>query len=218
MNDPFLLVFLISLFGLLLLFINVCLFLKTLKSNYKNKLYKSVLTYLLIYFIIELVCNIIGYLEPKANIFVSHFAFSLQFLFLSLFFYSLFEKMILKKLVVVMFFFFLVTNMSLYFNDGTLFWEFNLFEIVASSFLIIGYTLIHLFNNLGEKKNYFYFTIGVSAYMLTSSVIFLSGNLDLVFIKDPYIDIWIFNSLFFIIYQVLIFKEWSYIKSLQPNE
>lgn len=217
MGNPFLVAFSISVFGLIFLFINVILFFKTFKNNSNDKSYKNLVLYLSIYFIIELACNIIGYIEPNSNIFVSHFAFNVQFILLSLFFYSLFKERFLKRLVIILYIIFLITNTVFYINDSTLFWKFNLFEIVFSSFLIIIYTLIHLYNNLEEVKRYFYFTIGVSTYMLTSSVIFLSGNLELVFIKDPYIDIWVFNSLFFIAYQILIYKEWKYIQPSSLN-
>ncbi len=218
MDNPFLVAFSISIFGLVFLFINVVIFFKTFKKNSNDKSYKNLVVYLSVYFIIELACNIIGYIEPNSNIFVSHFAFNIQFILLSLFFYSLFKKQFLKKLVIIVYIVFLITNALFYYNDSNLFWEFNLFEIVFSSFLIIIYTLIHIYNSLEEVKSYFYFTIGVSTYMLTSSVIFLSGNLELVFIEEPYIDIWVFNSLFFIVYQSLIYKEWKYIKSSNLNE
>lgn len=217
MDNPFLIAFSISVFGLIFLFINVIIFFKTFKNNTDDKPYKNLVFYLFIYFIIELACNIIGYIEPNSNIFVSHFAFNIQFILLSLFFHSLFKEQFLKKIVIILYIVFLIINAAFYYNDSTLFWKFNLFEIVFSSFLIIIYTLIHIYNNLEEVKRYFYFTIGVSTYMLTSSVIFLSGNLELVFIKEPYIDIWVFNSLFFIIYQILIYKEWKYIKSSHLN-
>lgn len=117
----------------------------------------------------------------------------------------------LKRIVIIAFVLFFTTNSIYYLNNLDLFWQFNLFEIAFISFVTIGYTLIHLYKNLGEAKNYFYFTIGVSTYMLTSCIIFLSGNIELVFFEEPYIDIWVFNSLFFIAYQYLIFKEWRYL-------
>jgi hypothetical protein len=50
--------------------------------------------------------------------------------------------------------------------------------------------------------------------LLCSSIIFMSGNLELVFFYEPYIDIWVFNSILYIIYQLLVFKEW---KTLTKN-
>ena len=99
----------------------------------------------------------------------------------------------------------------MYLYDLESFWQFNLFEIAATSLLLLVYAFIHFYKTLGESKKLFYLNIGMVLYVLCSSLIFLFGNYNLVFIEDPYIDIWIFNTLFYIIYQVLIFIEWSYI-------
>ena len=211
MNDPFLLAFSISAFGLLLLFVNTILFFVTKRYFKSNKLYKALLMYLTIYFIIEFTCNTLGFLQPNSNIFVSHFAFNLQYIILSIFFYKLFNDKLLKKIVVIVLVLFLIANGLYYMSDFDLFWQFNLFEIAFISFMTITYTLIHLYKNLGEEKNYFYFTIGVSTYMLTSCLIFLTGNIELVFFTEPYIDIWVFNSFFFIVYQFLLYKEWRFL-------
>lgn len=217
MKDPFLLAFSISAFGLLLLLVNTVLFFITKRFFENNKLYKALLMYLTIYFSIELTCNTLGFLKPNSNIFVSHFAFNLQYLILSMFFYKLFKERILKRIVIIILVLFLIANGIYFLNDLDLFWQFNLFEIAFISFMTIAYTLIHLYKNLGDAKNYFYFTIGVSTYMLTSCLIFLSGNIELVFFKEPYIDIWVFNSLFFIVYQYLIFKEWRYLNTYKRD-
>jgi hypothetical protein len=218
MKDPFFLGFLISAFGLFLLLLNVICYVFTKNKFTGNKIYNVLFLYLLFYFLIELFCNIIGFLKPNSNIFVSHYAFNVQFLLLSVFFYLLFKESILKKMVVAIFIIFISINLYLYFDDPGLYWKFNLFEIVTISFVTLVYTLIHLYNNLGEEKNYFYFTIGVSMYMLSTSIIFLLGNVELVFMKEPYIDIWVFNSIFFIVYQFLIFKEWRYLNLLKKND
>ena len=97
MNDPFILAFSFSALGLILLFANVICFLVTKKRFKKNKLYKSLLYYLVIYFIIELTCNILGFLKPNSNNFVSHFAFNIQYLILSLFFLSIIQNKGNKK-------------------------------------------------------------------------------------------------------------------------
>ena len=213
MNNPFLIAFSLSFFGLILLFANVICFLVTKKYFKANKLYKSLLSYLVIYFIIELTCNILGFLNPNSNIFVSHFAFNIQYIILSIFFYKLLKTKSSKRIVTGLFISFIIMNSLYYLTDSKLFWEFNLFEITYISSVTIGLTLIHLYQNLGEAKCYFYFTIGVSTYMLTSCLIFLTGNIQMVFIEKPYIDIWVFNSVFFILYQILIYKEWKYLNT-----
>ena len=208
--DPLFLGFALSVFSLFLLFINALLFSSKIKK-FKNPVYKYVAIYLIVLFIVELFCNIIGYVKPGANFFLSHFYFNAQFILLSAVFYRLFTNENLKKLVVANYTVITLIIAGMYIFDNTSFWEFNLFEIAATSLLLLMYAFIHFYNTLGKKKSYFYLTTGMVLYVLCSSLIFLFGNYELVFIEDPYIDIWIFNTLFYIVYQVLIFTEWKYI-------
>lgn len=207
---PFLFGFALSIFSLLLLLINSVLFLSKVKKI-NNQVYKYISIYLITLFFVEFFCNMIGVLYPGENLYLSHFYFNAQFILLSTVFYRLFTNTKLRKIVVVNYFVVFLIVISMYIYDNESFWQFNLFEISATSLLLIIYSLIHLYNTLGSKKKYFYFTIGLIFYLLCSSLIFLFGNYKLVFIQDPYIDIWIFNTLFYIVYQVLIFTEWNYI-------
>ncbi len=208
--EPFLLGFALSIFSLLLLFINSILFLSK-GGKIKNKLYNYITTYLVVLFIVEFFCNWIGFVYPGENFYLSHFYFNAQFLLLSMVFYRLFSNKRLKKVIVINYTTVTIIIISMYIYNNELFWQFNLFEIASTSALLIIYSLIHLFNTLGNHKKLFYFIIGLILYVLCSSLIFLFGNYELVFIEDPYIDIWIFNTLFYIIYQALIFTEWRYI-------
>ena len=133
---------------------------------------------------------------------------------LSIVFYRLFTSSKLKKVVVLNYVVVTSVIIGMYIYNIDSFWGFNLFEIAATSALLIIYSLVHLNNTLGTTKKYFYLTIGLILYLLCSSLIFLFGNYELVFIEDPYIDIWIFNTLFYIVYQVLIFTEWRYINTV----
>lgn len=202
--------FALSVFSLLLLLINSILF--SIKAKeIKDQTYRYVSIYLIALFVVEFFCNGIGFLNPDQNFYLSHFYFNAQFVLLSIVFYRLFTTQVLKKIVVVNYLIVTLVIIGVYIYDNALFWQFNLFEIASTSALLIVYGLIHLYNTLGAKKKYFYLTIGLILYLLCSSLIFLFGNYELVFIEDPYIDIWIFNTLFYIAYQVLIFAEWRYI-------
>jgi hypothetical protein len=205
------LVFSISLIGLILLIMNSILFLSRLSG--KGKLYLTLTIYLIALSVVETFCNIMGFLNPNSNLFLSHFYFNFQFLFLSFFYYKLFKSSVLKKIVLITFIAVWIVLAVQYYLNPALFWQFNLPEILSISFILIIYSLIHLYNSLGGEKRYFYFAIGLIMYLLCSSIIFMSGNLELVFWQDPYIDIWIFNSLLYIVYQLLIFKEWKVLKT-----
>lgn len=215
MKDPFFFGFALSIFSLLLLLTNAFLF--TLKVKKHNKLYKTVTAYLVVLFLVELFCNTIGYLKPGENSFLSHFYFNSQFLLLSIFFRELFVDRNLKKIVLVSYVVVTALILGGYIIEPKSFWAFNLFEIGSTSAILVIYVLIHLFNTLNNEKTYFYFSIGLILYLICSSLIFMSGNYELVFIEDPYIDIWIFNTLFYILFQFLIFKEWLYINKVVNN-
>ncbi len=203
-----LLSFIISIFGLLLLLINCILFIRNRKD--KDTLYKLVTFYLSVLFIVELLCNVIGILKPNSNFFLSHYYFNIQFVVLSLFFYQLFNEKFLKQLVVLNLIVVSLIIASQYIVNPALYWKFNTLEIGITSIILIFYCLLYFFRNIKVAHDYFYFCLGLTFYLSSSASIFLSGNTELVFMNEPvYLDIWIFNSLFYILYQFLIFKEWK---------
>lgn len=201
--------FLVSLVGLFLLLVNSILFYKTRKN--KDARYLIIMTYLICLFVEELFCNIIGFYRPGSNFFLSHYYFIFQFIALSIFFRNLFSNSVLKSVIL----FFLIGVLILlgiqYYNEPGLYWRFNLLEISVTSVLLISYALIFLMQNLKKvKSNYLYFTNGLVLYLISSLSIFLTGNTDSVIFTEPFLlDFWFFNSLFYILYQVLIFKEWK---------
>lgn len=201
--------FLVSLVGLFFLLINsICFYVK--RKN-KDTLYLIIMVYLGCLFVQELCCNIIGFYHPGSNFFLSHYYFIFQFIALSIFFHRLLSNIALKRMIL----FFLVTVLVLlsiqYYRTPELYWEFNLFEIGVTSGLLILYAFIFLIQNFKtDMSDYFYFCNGLILYLICSLSIFLSGNTDSVIFTEPFVlDFWFFNSLFYIIYQFLIFKEWK---------
>lgn len=202
--------FIISIIGLILLLINCILFIS--KSKNKDALHLTLTIYLSILFIVELLCNIIGILKPNSNFFLSHYYFNIQFIVLSLFFYQLYKKTILKLIILINLIVVSLFIGNQYYNNPALYWKFNNIEIGITSSLLLIYALIHFYNNLKESHIYFYFCYGLTFYLISSALIFLSGNTELIIFTEPFfIDIWVFNSLFYILYQVLIYKEWRFI-------
>jgi hypothetical protein len=101
----------------------------------------------------------------------------------------------------------------MYFSDPSLFWKFNEYEIIATSFILVFYALYFIYKEINKIHYYYNFSIGLVLYLLCSITIFLSGNLELVLIEDPYIDIWIFNTIFYILFQFMIFREYAFFTS-----
>jgi hypothetical protein len=131
---------------------------------------------------------------------------------LSLFFNKVIINKYLKKIVYFNLVSVLLFLSVQYYQTPSLYWEFNYFEIGVTSILLILYAVIYFYENIKATYKYHYFCIGLTFYLTSSSLIFLTGNTQLVFMTEPvYLDIWIFNSLFFILFQILIYKEWVFL-------
>lgn len=206
-QDNLLFGFCISLIGLAFLVINSILFLFNIKQG--NKPYKIFTLYLCFLSIEEIACNYIGFTQIMSNTFLAHINFNIQLLFLSILFYHLFTNTALKKTIIWIYIIIVLGLTVQFINNPELFWQFNVPEIAVISIVLICYGLIHIYNSIGESKNYFYFAIGLVMFLLCSTVIYMSGKYELVFWHSPLIDIWIFNSLFFIVFQYFILKEWQ---------
>ncbi|OGS75044.1 MAG: hypothetical protein A3G95_02080 [Flavobacteria bacterium RIFCSPLOWO2_12_FULL_31_7] len=206
--DKYLISFSISLIGLFFLAFN------TFHSLYlidkiKTKTFSVFSIYLLTMLVIEICCHVLGFLDPGSNIFISHFYFNFQFLIITLFFAFLFKEIqkISRNIILISVVFLVIIACSYLLNSFS-FWKFNTLEIGLTSFTIISYILYYFYYNF-EKKNvkFTYFFSGLGIYLMSSSVIFLTGNIDLILIEEPFIDIWVFNSLLYILLQYFIYQE-----------
>lgn len=208
MESKHLLFFGISLLGLLFLFFNTFLFLR--KKEIHSQVSKVFLVYLVSLCLIETACHIIGILKPNSNFFISHFYFIFQFTFLSYLYYTLFESKSFKKIIVVIYVSQIIVLAYMYYSDTSLFWKFNHYEIIATSIILVFYALCFIYKELDKVHFYYNFSIGLILYLLCSISIFLYGNLELVLMNVPYIDIWIFNTIFYILFQFMIFREYAF--------
>lgn len=199
----------ISLLGLTMLLVNCILYNKTGKG--KDRLYTILRVYLTLLLVVEVFCHVIGMTQPNSNFFLSHYYFIFQFLLLSLFFYNLFSNRKLKTFIAVMAVLVLLFLGFQYYQTPGLYWRFNIYEIAITTLLLILYASFFLAQ---FHKKYFYFSFGLITYLACSSYIFMSGNTDFVLMEEPvFIDIWVFNSLFYIFYQVMIYKEWKMLRT-----
>lgn len=205
--------FAISLIGLFFLLLNTILFLFGLQN--KNEKEHLLTVYLTLLFTVEFFCHIIGWTNPGNNLFLSHYYFNIQFIILSIVFYRLFENAFLKKIILFNLFAILGIVLYTYIDNPGLYYKFNPLEIILTTTALSLYTLLYLLKTIHRSGKYYYFFIGLLLYLTNSVFIFLSGNSETVFLEDPYIDIWIFNSVFYILYQAFIFKNWKLLKSVQ---
>lgn len=142
------------------------------------------------------------------NLYLSHYYFILQFIFLSIFYLEIinntFQRKVIKTSVPICL---ISLGIQYYFNEDLLV-KFNLFEIFITSFLIIIFSMFHFYNILNEKRKYYYLNTGILLYLFGSTVLFISGNLITRLDLAPSKIVWILNSFLYIVYQVFILLEW----------
>ena len=217
MESKHLFFFFISLSGLFFLFFNTFLFLR--KKEIHNQVSKVFLMYLVSLCLIEGACHVIGILKPNSNFFISHFYFIFQFTFLSYLYHKLIGSNFISKIILFVYLIQMTILAVMYIFDPSLFWRFNEYEIIATSFILVVYAFYFIYKEMDKVHYYYNFSIGLILYLLCSVSIFLYGNLELVLIENPHIDIWIFNTIFYIIFQFMIFREYAFFTSkLHKND
>lgn len=192
--------------GILLLLVNVIIFIKEFSNQ--GKAYRVFTYYLGVVFCIQLGSNIMMRFLIN-NIYLSHFYFIGQFVLLSLFYLAIFRESFQKKIVKMGMIFGLLTSITQYGLDSSLFYKFNLFEIFATSFLLIVFATLHFYNLLNEKKEFYYINIGILMYLFGSTVLFFVGNLSMVLSPEWKLLIWTLNAFLYIVFQFFILFEWK---------
>ena len=61
---------------------------------------------------------------------------------------------------------------------------------------------------LTENKEYYYISIGIVFYLLTSTVLFLVGNLSPELSADLKYITWMLNAFLIVVYQLFILYDW----------
>ena len=141
------------------------------------------------------------------NLFLSHYYFIGQFIFLSFFYYLLLNKIIFKKIIVIVLSIVVTIIGVQYFNIPELYYTFNLWEIVLSFTPIVIYSLFYFYESFGvENKRYLILSSGVFFYLLSSILIFSAGNL--INLSNLPFTIWNINTFLYITFQLLVFIEW----------
>ena len=193
--------------GYFVLLINLILF--STQFFKETKAYKIFTIYLALSCIIQVWAEILIQ-QRSSNLFLSHFYFIGQFILLSGFYMQILKqdgtqnKIVTACLLVVL----LILGVQ-YAYDSTLFFRFNLLEIVITSIVLVVLASFHFYNLLNEKKEFYYVNIGILVYLLGSTILFLVGNLmtslSAAFNKIP----WVLNSFMYLLYQIIILIDWK---------
>ncbi len=202
----------ITITGYLFLVINTLVFI--ISYNKKHKALKYFIMYLLLCLFIQFSSNILNSLNNH-NLFLSHYFFVGQFVFLSLFFSSLddFKKyksvnIILTFIIAASFFIYLYR-----FPENLDRW--SVLEIAITSIALLVYSFTFFLKKIENDKDrkYIYFNSGFFVYTLCSTLIFTLGNIGS---KELKFYVWQFNSILYIVFQMMIFVEW-YKNFRKPN-
>ena len=193
--------------GYFFLFINLILF----SSQFfkESKAYKTFTIYLALVLIIQVWAEML-IRNKMSNLFLSHFYFIGQLVMLSLFYKQILKQNGTQPKIVFGSSLLVLLVLGVQFTlDASLFFRFNLLEIVITSIVLIVLASFHFYNLLNEKKEFYTLNIGILIYLLGSTILFLVGNLmtslSSTFNKIP----WILNSFMYIIYQLFIMIEWK---------
>jgi len=189
-------------FGHLVLTINCILFFK----NYRNysTAFKIFSFYLVTILIIQLTSKYFRIYKIR-NLYLSHYYFIGQFLFLSFFFKQLLKHAFHKKIVT----FGLISVLSMlsvyYYLYPSAYSSYSIFEIVITSAPLMFYCLLFFIQKIEKGNNKFnYIVSGFFLYILCSTLIFIAGNIK----AEAKRIVWYINVCLYIVYQLLIFMEW----------
>ncbi len=197
----------------ILLSINAILYTYSYLKKAKNKAIKYFAIYLILIFCVLLGSQLIIDIQrefnfTENNLYLSHFYFIFQFIFLSLFYSQLFTKKQIKcqKITTGLVFFILTIQYAL---NPSLFEKFNLLEIFITSFPLVIYSIFHLYNSLSKAGKFMYINAGVLIYLATSTLIFILGDYLINVDREITADVWFLNRVFYVGYLVLILIEWK---------
>jgi len=193
--------------GGFLLIINTILFIKSHNSNQKIMALTIFNVYLVFSSLINTTLIIQGIFEIH-NLYLSHFYFILQYILLSYFYYQFFNKsqrLLIKSVSLAIFIILTIQYML----DSSLFYKFNLLEVLLTSFPLVAYSLIHLDNSLTGRGEFLYINAAILIYLSSSTLIFILGNFLATFEKEFIRNIWTIHKALYIVYLIFIFLEWK---------
>lgn len=191
----------LSYLATLILLINTLLYFKSFAQQ--SKAFKLFTIYLLAMSIVQL--SMIGFViigEP--NIFISSIYLVVQLVLLSLFY----GKLIKSKLIYVISGGLFLFLMGQYVLDPSLIHRYNSIGISLSQALIIGYSVVYFYRSLSGRSSFIIVNIGIFLYLICSTLIFASGNLQYDLSQQGYMLLLNLNIVFYLIFQILVFTEW----------
>ena len=147
----------------------------------QGKAYKIFTIYITTVLIIDFIASNLWDWFGIYNIFTGHFYDLLQFVLLSYFYDKLLQtkkQLYTVNILLIILPLFLLIR---YFFNPEMFFGYSLLETYLTTMPIIIYATMHLYNNLGEKTEFYYANLGLLFYLFGSTVIFLLYELLAMF-------------------------------------
>ena len=143
-----------------------------------EKTYKIFTLYIIGVLLIDFTASNLWQWFKIYNIFTSHFYDLFQFVILSYFYGTLLQTKkqlyILYSLLIILPIFLL----SRYVFNPQMFFEYSLLETYLTTMPIIIYATMHLYNNLGQRTEFYYTNLGILLYLFGSTFVFLFYELN----------------------------------------
>lgn len=191
-----------SIFTSVFALVNVYLYFKGFARN--GKAFKIFTLNLALVTVIQISAFVIGKVFHQPNLFLSHLYFIVQFIFLS-WFYSLLLKSVWPRGILILG---LLLIGYQYIDDSELFFRYNAMGMATSHIIIVVYAVLFLYRSLNGSKIFVTATIGIFLYLLSSALIFASGNLVFNFSENTMFTLINVNRVLTLVYHILIFTEW----------
>ncbi|MAP54619.1 hypothetical protein [Altibacter sp.] len=172
-----------------------------------NKTYKIFTLYLIAIALVQISLRLHKYVYPnEPNLYLFVYYFVSQFIFLSLFYYELLQH---KWILFIGGLTLLFIGVQ-YIITPDMYFRYNPIGATITQVLLVFYSLLYFYRSLSEKKEFIIVNVGVFFYLLSSILIFASGNLVLddtipIYIPSLLQDI---NISLYLIFQLLIMLEW----------
>jgi len=197
------------------LIINIFLYFKSFIQE--GKAFKIFTIYLLLICLVQLATMFVGKILHKPNLFLSHFYFVIQFVFLSFFYKELLKNKLILLVLIPVFGFL----MYQYIDDSSLFYRYNAIGISITQGVVIIYSIVYLYKCLQGQSSFLIVNVGLLLYLVSSTLIFASGNLIFNLNISESMNYLLINTnrILYFLFQILIFIEWrkNYYKKIHRS-
>ena len=187
--------------GYFFLIINTLAFI--ISYNKKHKALKYFIMYLMLCVFVQIYSSFLSSLRIN-NLFLSHYFFIGQFIFLSFFFSTLYN---FKKLIRLLTFLIAFSFITYLYNFPETLKKWNVLEIAITSIPLLVYSFFFFVKKIDNNidKKYIYFNSGFFVYTLCSTLICTLGNIGS---RELKFYVWQFNAFLYLIFQIMVFVEW----------